>query len=399
MATGHLAHIRRAPAGGRLRLGFVGGGRGGLVGDWHASGARLSNRWDIVAGALSSDPERAALSAQDWAIAPDRAYGDWRDMARAEAARADGIDAVVVCTPNHTHHPIAAGFLDAGIDVICDKPMTNSVEEAQDLRTRTGGSGPTLLLTYPYVHHAMVRQARAMVAAGEIGELRQIRIEYLQDGSMHAAGPDDKGQLWRRDPATAGRSSAVADIGTHAYHMLHHVTGREVEALRAEFHTCGAPQPLEDTAFVSLRLTGGVPVLMHISQAAPGQFCGFRFHIWGSAGGLSWDQEYPEDLRHTPLDGPERIVRRGQGAGIVPEAAQLVHLPRGHGEALTDAWANLYAALAIAIGQRRAGQTADLEGLCLSGADEGLQGVRFVHACADSHARGGAWTDLGPSGW
>jgi predicted dehydrogenase len=394
MATGQQHDLRRVPAGGRLKLGFVGGGRGGLVGDWHASGARLSNRWDIVAGALSSDPDRAMLSAQDWAIAPDRSYTDWQEMARAEAARADGIDAVVVCTPNHTHHAIAAGFLDAGIDVICDKPMTNAVEEAEDLVARQRDTGLALLLTYPYVHHAMVRQARAMVAAGEIGELRQVRVEYLQDGSMRAAGPEDKGQLWRRDPATAGRSSAVADIGTHACHMLHHVTGRDIEALRAEFHTCGALQPLEDTAFVSLRLAGGVPALMHVSQAAPGQSCGFRFHIWGSEGGLSWDQEYPEDLRHAPLDGAERILRRGQGAGIGPEAARLIHLPRGHGETLTDAWANLYSALATAIAERRAGQVPDLAALGLSGADEGLLGVRFVHACADSHAQGGAWIGL-----
>ncbi len=386
--------LRRPPLGRRLRLGFVGGGRGGLVGQWHASGARLSNHWDIVAGALSTDPANAALSAGDWCLAAERSYTDFRVMAQAEGARADGIEAVAICTPNHSHFAIAQAFLAAGIDVILDKPMTATLAEAEALVAVRRASGRVLGLTYAYAHHAMVRQAQGMVAAGLLGRITQVHVEYVQDW---ASGPDDPGNkqlVWRRDPARVGRTSATGDIGTHAYHLLKVVTGLDVAELRADFHRCGGAVALEDTAFVSLRMDNGAPGLLWVTQAAPGNACGLRLRIYGEAAGLEWDQEFPELLRYSPLGEPTQIVSRGSGAGMLAAAARLVHLPRGHGEALSDAWANLYAELGFVIAARRSGVTLPDGLVQYSGVDEGLAGLRFVEACADSDAGGGIWVKV-----
>ncbi|MHA3977135.1 Gfo/Idh/MocA family protein [Halovulum sp. GXIMD14794] len=379
----------------RLRLGFVGGGIGALVGDWHSAGARLSNHWEIVAGALSSDPERARASAARWMIPEDRSYADFAEMARAEAARPDGIDAVSICTPNWTHFEIAKAFLDAGINVILDKPMTTRLDDAEALALHGRDGGPKLYITYPFAFHAMVRQARHMILNGDLGRIRQVNVEYLQEWATEAPDPSIKGRAWRMDPEKAGRSSAMGDIGTHAYHLLHYTTGLDIDALRADFHVCGAPKDLEDTAYVNLRMEGGVPGLLWVTQAAPGQYCGLRMRIWGEKGGLSWDQEHPERLVHTPLNEPERHILRGKGVGLCPEAERLVHLPRGHPEALSDAWANLYAEIGVAIAAEVSGQPLP-EGLVeLPTGIDGAQGVRFIHACADSHEAGGTWVDFG----
>ncbi|MDA8586269.1 Gfo/Idh/MocA family oxidoreductase [Rhodobacteraceae bacterium] len=386
-----VTNLRRPVLDRRLRLGFVGGGRGGLVGQWHASGARLSNQWDIVAGALSTNPENAKLSARDWLIAPDRSYDDWREMARVEASREDGIDAVAICTPNFSHYEIASCFLKAGIDVICDKPMTTTLADAEHLVEIQRQTGVRLLLSYPYTHHTMVRQAAHMISAGAIGKIRQVQTEYLQEWATGPADPAIKGRAWRQDPSKAGRSSAVGDIGTHAFHLLEYVTGLKTQAVKADFHMCGAAENLEDTAFVTLRFKDDIPGLLHITQAAPGQYCGLRFRIWGEAGGLSWDQEFPEQLRYSPLDQPDQIIHRGQGGGMVPAAQRLAHLPRGLGEALTDAWGNLYSEIAIAIAARRTGSSLEQGAVETSGADDGARGVQFTDLCTDSHEAGGVW--------
>ncbi len=389
-----FADLRQPLLDRRLRLGFVGGGRGGLVGHWHASGARLSNHWQIVAGALSSDPERAAASARDWMISEDRAYADYRQMAATEASRADGIDAVTICTPNWSHFEIAGAFLDAGIPVILDKPMTTRIEDADALVAAVDRIGLPFFVTYPFAHHAMVRQARHMIADGAIGTLRHVHIEYLQEWAAPPPDPTVRGQAWRQDPQKAGRSSAIGDIGTHAYHMLHYVAGRDIERLRAEFHVCGAPKDLEDTAHISIRMEGDVPGLLWVSQAAPGQHCGLRFRIWGDEGGLSWDQEHPESLKYAPLGEPEQHLLRGHGSGIKPAVERLVHLPRGHPEALADAWANLYAEMGLAIAAAQSGRELPSGLVELPDVRDGARGVRFVHACADSHEAGSEWVDL-----
>lgn len=386
------SNLRLPPLGRRLRLGFVGGGRGGLVGSWHFAGARLSNHFDVVAGALSSRPENAALSAADWAIAPERSYSDYHEMARTEAIRPDGIEAVSICTPNDSHARIAIAFLDAGIDVILDKPMTSTIADAEALVAAQKRTGVSLSMTYPFSHHAMVRQGRALIEEGRIGKVRQIHVEYLQDWNI-AAQPDD-GAPWRQDPARVGRSSIVGDIGTHAYHLLHRLTGLDVSELRADMFVCGGAKPQPDTAHIGLRLSNGAPGLMHLSNAVAGHYCALRIRVWGDRGTVEWDQEYPEELRFVPLEAEERIFRRGAGQGIVPAAAALTHLPRGHGEALTDAWANLYAEAGLIIASRRSGRDLGVGQTVVSGVDDGLRGMDFVEACADSAEAGGIWTAM-----
>jgi len=378
----------------RLRLGMVGGGRGALVGQWHAGGARLSGRWDIVAGALSSDPEVALASGRDWLMAPERIYTDFAQMARAEAARADGIEAVAICTPNHTHRAIAVAFMEAGIDVICDKPIALSREDCAAMGAAQAASGVVFAVTHPYVYHPMVVQAGAMIAAGEIGTIRQVVVEYVQDGAAGPVDPNSKQQAWRFDPATSGRSATTGDIGTHAIHLMEFVTGDQVARLRADLHVCGGEKPLEDTAFITFALKGGAPGLMWVTQAAAGNACGLRLRIYGDKGGLEWDQENPEELRFTPLRGTRQVLVRGHGAGILPAAQRMIRLPRGHGEALSDAWANLYTECAVAIEARRAGRALDPDLLNLPDLAEGARGVDFVHTAVDSHEAGGIWLDL-----
>jgi predicted dehydrogenase len=392
MSFDEKSNLRTPPLGRRLRLGFVGGGRGGLVGEWHFSGARLSKHWDVVAGALSSRPDNAAASARDWMIDATRSYTDFHKMAAAEAARPDGIEAVSICTPNASHAAIAEAFLTAGIDVILDKPMTTTVEDARRLVDLSLSTGRVVVMTYPFAQHAMVRQARALIAQGAVGAVRQVHVEYLQE--WNAAPQEFVGAVWRQDPAKVGRSSIIGDIGTHAYNLLHAVTGRDVTEVRADMHVCGAAKPLPDTAFVNLRLSNGAPGMLHVSQAAPGQYCGLQLRVWGEKGGIEWDQEKPEVLKYVPLGGAEQHFIRGSGNGMLPEAEELVHLPRGHGEALTDAWANLYALAGVAIAARRSGVAVDNARLKLSLAEDGLRGMLFIDACADSHEGGGIWTRM-----
>lgn len=376
----------------RLRLGFVGGGKGGLVGDWHATGARLSNRWEIVAGAMSSNPENARASAAAWLIAPDRAYASYQDMVAAETARPDGIEAVVICTPNFFHHEPAAAFMQAGIDVILDKPMTISVEQALDLVRIRRATGVFLGMTYPYTFHPMVRQARHMIAAGAIGEVRQVVVEYAQDWATAPEDPSFKGAAWRRDPKKVGRASATGDIGTHAFHLTNYVSGQAITDVRADFHVCGAPKAMEDTVFMNIRLANGAPGTIWITQAAPGNYCGLRLRIFGMKGGIEWDQEFPEQLRVNYLDEPEQVIVRGHGAGVLPAVERLIHLPRGHGESLSDAWGNMYTELALAVEARRSGRPWPDGFLEVSTAEDGARGVKFIDACADSHEAGGRWT-------
>lgn len=378
----------------RLRLGMVGGGREGLVGQWHWIGARISNRWDLVAAAPSSDPEAALASGRSWHLDEERIYADWREMARAEAGRTDGIDAVAICTPNWTHYEIAMAFLAAGIDVICDKPMTNALEEAVKLLEKQRETGLVLAVTYPYVFHPMVRQAREMIASGAIGTLSQVMVEYVQEQAALPPDPKARKTVWKSDPAKTGRAAIAGDIGTHALHLLEFVAGEKVARLRADLHVCGAPKETEDTAFLNLAMQGGAPGVMWVTQAAAGNYCGLRLRLYGTKGGLEWDQENPEKLRYTPLQGPEQTIVRGHGSGMLPAAERMVLLPRGHGEGLSDAWGNLYTEIAVAVDARRGGQRLPEGELVMPDVVDGARGVAFVHATADSHEAGGVWVDL-----
>ena len=368
----------------RLRLGFVGGGQGALIGEVHANGARLSNRWDIVAGALSSNPERAKASGKAWMLADDRTYLDYHTMARAEAARKDGIEAVTIVTPNHLHGPIAKAFMDVGIDVISDKPLTTTLDEALSLAKVQSETGVVFGVTYVYSAHVMVRQAREMVRRGDLGDIRQIHVEYFQDWAMEITDQGDDAP-WRLDSAQNGPSFTVADIGTHAEHLARFVSGLKIEALRADFHVTGQPKELEDTAFMQLRFEGGVPGTLMVSQTMAGSQCGIRLRVCGTKASLEWHQEQPEFLHLRAIGAPEQIISRGHGAGMSPATERLLRMPRGHPEALTDAWANLYLEFAVAIQARREGLELPKDFLACPTIVDGVDGMRFVEAAIKSN--------------
>ena len=376
----------------RLRLGMVGGGTG-FIGPIHADGARLSGRWNVVAGALSSNPDKARKAGGEWGLAPDRIYVDYRDMAASEAAREDGVEAVAITTPNANHHAACVAFLERGIDVICDKPLTTNLADALDLVARQKKLGLIFGVTYDFASFAMVRQAREMVRAGEVGRIRQILVEFSQDWAVEPITPDRAGQYWRIDPERAGPSFTTADLGVHAFHMASFVSGLEATELRAELFVCGADKPLEDTAFVQLRFAGGVPGSLWVSQAATGTDCNIRIRIFGDKAGLEWSHEEPDQLCFNRLNQPAQIIKRGQGAGMAVVAERFSRIPRGNPQGWVDAWAGLYAEFATVIAARRAGMPIPQSAVDYPNVVDGARGVKFVEAALESHRAGSAWTD------
>jgi predicted dehydrogenase len=375
----------------RLRLGMV-GGAGGFIGPLHADGARLSGRWDIVAGALSSDPDRALAAGKDWNLPADRTYRSYGEMAAAESARADAIDAVAITTPNDTHHPICVAFLERGIDVICDKPLTTNLADALDLVARQKRTGLVFGVTHGFAAFAMVRQAREMVRAGALGRIRQILVEFSQDWAVAAIPPDRKGQYWRIDPAR-GPSFTTADIGVHAFHMACFVSGLEATRLRADLHVLGAPKALDDTAFMQLRFGDDVPGLLWVSQAAAGEDCNIRLRIFGDKAAIDWSHEDADKLRFKPLDEPPRLIARGPGAGMNAAGMRFSRVPRGNPQGWIDAWAGLYTEFAVAVEARRDGIALPEGLLDFPTVVDGARGVKFLEAALESHRRDGAWVD------
>jgi predicted dehydrogenase len=376
----------------RLRLGMV-GGAGGFIGPLHADGARLSGRWDIVAGALSSDPDRALAAGKDWNLPADRTYRSYGEMAAAESGRRDAIDAVAITTPNDTHHPISVAFLERGIDVICDKPLTTTLADALDLVARQQRTGLVFGVTHGFAAFAMVRQAREMVRAGELGRIRQILVEFSQDWAVAPITPDRKGQYWRIDPARAGPSFTTADIGVHAFHMACFVSGLEATRLRADLHVLGAPKALDDTAFMQLRFGDDVPGTLWVSQAAAGEDCNIRLRIFGDKAAIDWSHEDPDKLRFKPLNEPPRLIARGPGAGMNAAGLRFSRVPRGNPQGWIDAWAGLYTEFAVAVEARRDGIALPAGLLDFPTVVDGARGVKFLEAALESHHHDGAWVD------
>ena len=326
-------------------------------------------------------------------LAPERVYVDYRDMAASEAVREDGIEAVAITTPNADHHAACVAFLERGIDVICDKPLTTNLADALDLVARQKKLGLVFGVTYDFASFAMVRQAREMVRSGEVGRIRQILVEFSQDWAVEPITPDRTGQYWRIDPARAGPSFTTADLGVHAFHMASFVSGLEATELRAELFVCGADKPLEDTAFVQLRYAGGVPGSLWVSQAAAGTDCNIRLRIFGDKAGVEWSHEEPDQLRFNRLKRPAQIIKRGQGAGMAAAAERFSHISRGNPQGWVDAWAGLYAEFATAIAARRAGMPVPPSAADYPTVVDGARGVKFVEAALASHEARGAWTD------
>ncbi|MDP2261489.1 MAG: Gfo/Idh/MocA family oxidoreductase [Caulobacter sp.] len=375
----------------RLSLGMIGGGEGAFIGGVHRMAARLDDRWTLVAGAFSSDAGRSRAFGQSLGLSDDRCYGDWRAMARAEAVRPDGIDAVAIVTPNHLHHAPARAFLEAGIAVICDKPLTTGLADALDLADAVARTGTPLVLTHNYSGYAMVRQMRAMVATGALGAIRVVQAEYAQDW-LATALPGNKQADWRGDPERAGPGGALGDIATHAYHLSTFVLGEAASQVSAETSRFVAGRRLDDDVQLGLRWASGARGQLWASQVAVGAANGLRLRIYGETGGLEWSQEDPDILRYTPLGDPPRILRRG-GPDLSAAAQAATRIPAGHPEGYLEGFAQIYADAADLIAAHKVGQPApatDLPGIAA-----GVEGVRFIEAAVRSAAADGRWTALG----
>jgi predicted dehydrogenase len=374
----------------RLRLGMVGGGEGAFIGAVHRMAARLDDRWVLVAGALSSDPARAAASAAALHIAPGRCYAGFEEMAAAEAARADGIDAVAIVTPNHLHAPVARAFLHAGIHVICDKPLATTLAEGRELVALARTRQRLLAVTYNYSGYPMVRHARRLVAQGRLGRVRLVQVEYTQDWLANPIEAEGRRQAaWRTDPARAGAAGCLGDIGTHAIQLACFVTGLRLEALAAELSTFVPGRRVDDNVHALLRFEGGGRGALWASQVAAGAANGLVLRVHGEAAGIEFAQERPEELRFTPNGGATTTLRRGQ-ADAAP--AERVRVPAGHPEGFIEAFATLYADIADRL-HTWPGAAEGAAALLPTGED-GVQGLAFVEAALASAARGGAFVPV-----
>ena len=373
-----------------IALGMVGGGQGASIGSVHRIAARMDGAFRLVAGALSADPARAQASGAELGLDPARIYDDFRQMAVREARRRDGIRAVAIVTPNHMHAAPAIEFLKRGIHVICDKPLTATMAEARKLAKVAAESDALFILTHNYTGYPMVRQARAMVARGDLGPIRLVQVEYAQDWLTEAV--ESKQAAWRTDPARSGLGGALGDIGTHAYNLAGFVAGMEPEAIAADLSSFVPGRALDDNTHVMLRYAGGAKGMLWASQVAPGHENGLRLRLYGATGGLEWAQEDPNRLWFTRFgEAKQLITRRGAEAG--PEAARVSRVPAGHPEGYLEAFANIYTEAAAAIRAHAAGQLAP-EDVVFPTLQDGLNGMRFVEACVQSSARNAAWVRL-----
>jgi predicted dehydrogenase len=377
-----------------IRLGMVGGGRDAFIGAVHRIAARLDGRYELVAGALSSSPEKARASGRDLGLAEDRIYGDFDAMAKREARLKDGIEAVSIVTPNHMHYPAAVAFLRRGIHVICDKPLTSTMADARKLAKAVANANALFVLTHNYTGYPMVRQAREMVRSGELGEIRLVQAEYPQEWlteKLEATG--QKQADWRTDPTRAGQGGSTGDIGTHAFNLLSFVTGLRLDSLYADLDSFVAGRRLDDNAHVLLRFKGGAKGMLWSSQVAPGNENGLRLRVYGSKGGIEWAQENPNYLWYAPLGEPKRVITRA-GAGAGPAAARVSRVPSGHPEGYLEGFATIYREAAEAILARREGRPVPAEVL-YPGIEDGMDGMAFVDACVRSSRAGGKWVALG----
>jgi predicted dehydrogenase len=384
--------VSAAPA--RIRLGMVGGGEGAFIGAVHRIAARLDDHYELVACALSATPRKAQRSGRALGLADDRIYDDFAAMAQAEAARADGIEAVAIVTPNHLHAAVATAFLKAGIHVICDKPVTTTSADAKKLLALAKKTKRLFAVTHNYSGYPMVRHARQMVQGGALGQIRVVQVEYAQEWLTDALEKTGQKQAgWRTDPSQSGAGGAIGDIGTHAHHLAGYVTGLELDALCADLSRFVKGRALDDNAQVMLRYRGGARGLLWASQVAPGNQNNLRLRVYGSKGGLDWCQEQPNQLRLSPFGQPTQTIERATGAANAA-AARVSRIPSGHPEGYLEGFATLYAEIAQAIrAARRGGAKADKAAHFPTLLD-GLKGVEFIEAVVKSSARGGRWVGL-----
>ncbi|QFT73470.1 Gfo/Idh/MocA family protein [Ruegeria sp. THAF33] len=373
---------------GRIRLGMVGGGNDAFIGGVHRIAARLDDKFELVAGALSSTPEKSRDSGE--ALGLERVYDDFKQMAMREARLKSGIEAVSIVTPNHVHYAAAREFLKRGIHVICDKPLTSTLGDAKKLVKTAENSNALFILTHNYTGYPMVRQAREMVANGDIGKIRVVQVEYSQDWLTEPQ--DFKQAEWRTDPERSGAGGSTGDIGTHAYNIACFVTGLRAESLAADLQAFVPGRQVDDNAHVLLRFQGGARGMLWSSQVAPGNENALRLRVYGEKGGIEWAQEDPNYLWFTPYGEPKRLITRN-GAAAGDAANRLSRVPPGHPEGYLEGFANIYGEAAEAILAFRNGSSPDAS-VVYPTVRDGLEGVRFVAACVQSSARNSAWVKL-----
>jgi predicted dehydrogenase len=375
----------------RLRLAMVGGGEGAYIGGIHRYASRLDDQYELVAGAFDISAEKGRAFAGSVGVASDRAYGSYLELIEGERTRADKADIVSICTPNHTHFPIAKALIEAGFDIICEKPMTTTVEDAVSLHQLARSSGRFVGVTYTYSGYPLVHEARALVAQGVIGTVRMVQVEYPLEWMATAIEATGNAQAeWRTDPKRSGRGGSIGDIGTHAYHLAAFVSGLKLDALCADLATFVPGRSLDDNAHVMLRYEGGARGLLWSSQVAIGHSNGLRLRITGDKGSLAWAQEQPNELLHTPLGGAPATIKRGRDN--VSDAARVrTRTPPGHPEGYIEAFANLYGGFAEAIRARSDDRQVGPLGRDIPVAYDGLKGVAFVDAVVDSFERGSVW--------
>jgi len=368
----------------QLRLGMVGGGEGAYIGNIHRLAARLDGAWQLVAGAFDVDPARGRVFAQSQGIDTARSYGTYQELIAGEKNRKDRVDAVAICTPNFTHYPIAKALIEAGFEVICEKPLTATIEDAVALEKLARDSGRFVGVTYTYSGYPMVHEARVRVAKGEIGKVRSVQVEYPLEWMATAIERQGNAQAaWRTDPKKNGRGGSIGDIGTHAYHLAGFVTGLKLEALTADLATFVEGRALDDNAHVMMRYVGGARGLLWSSQVALGNSNGVRLRVFGETGSFQWFQEQPNELVYSQLHGRVQLIKRGAD-DLSADAKARTRTPPGHPEGYLEAFANLYAGFAEAIRARIDGREPGPIGRNVPTAYDGLKGVAFVEAVVDS---------------
>lgn len=375
----------------RIRLGMVGGGEGAYIGGIHRFAARMDNQYELVAGAFDVDPERGhAFAAQNF-VAAERSYKDYQTMIAAESTREDGVDIIAICTPNFTHYPIARACLDAGIDVICEKPLTTTLDDAEALAEVVQRTGRFLGVTYTYSGYPMVMEARSKIEAGLIGKVRTVQVEYpLEWMATGIELKNNQQAAWRVDPKKNGRGGSIGDIGTHAYHLASYVTGLQAESVLADLATFVEGRALDDNAHVLIRYEGGARGMLWSSQVAIGCSNALRLRVFGETGSLMWFQEQPNELLYTSLEGDSQIIKRGWDT-LHDLTKARTRTPPGHPEGYIEAFSNLYQGFATILRLRDEKRNLTENTHVIPQIYDGLKGVAFVDAVVDSHEQGSVW--------
>ncbi|MGB5871809.1 MAG: Gfo/Idh/MocA family oxidoreductase [Albidovulum sp.] len=379
----------------KLKWGMIGGGEGSQIGPAHRLGSGLDGAFEFVAGALDHRPEAGREYGQRLGLAADRAYGDWQEMLAGERGRADRVDLVTVATPNATHFEITKAFLEDGFHVLCEKPMTMSVEEGEEIVRIAKTVGRICAVNYGYSGYSLVRHMRAMVARGDLGKIRLVKAEFAHGHHADAADMDNPRVRWRYDPAQAGVSAQFADCGIHALHMASFVVNQQVSRLSADTVSCIESRQLEDDAMVSFRMDGGTVGRLWTSSIAIGRQHGLTLEVYGEKGGLRWAQEQPNQLYWMPLGQRLQVIERGE-AGLSPEADRTSRVTIGHAEGMPLAFANIYSDLAEAIRAAKDGRPMDPAANLYPRAEDGLRSMAAVFAVAQSGKKNGLWVDARP---